>query len=289
MHHDNYISKSSSSTLHCPSSTVKICYVSLVNFDIPYSVFNIQYSITLIFIFLSSTIIAQIPDTFPPANSYQDSIADYNKLQLSTGDSIDTVTGIDSTSILEKKKKKPHSPKKAAMLSLAIPGAGHIYNKKYWKAPVIWGAFAGGVIAIQYNTSRHKLMKDAYCAKLVIEEVRDGMQNPCPRVSAATVRQSETFRSLTGQDLAGELPLETSRFSSEAIRRFRDSFDKNTQLSWIGLIGGHIVLNGVWSYVDAHLKEFDVNEDLSLKLRPSLETIAMTNTSFVGMGVVLEF
>ena len=123
-------------------------------------------------------------------------------------------------------------------------------------------------------------MKDAYCQKLIVENIRVGKQNPCPDLSAATERQRTVYDNLVRED---------SRFNSEAIRRFRDSFDKNTQLSWIGLIGGHIVLNGVWSYVDAHLKEFDVNEDLSLKLRPSLETIALTNTSFTSMSVILEF
>jgi len=283
MRHNNYILEIPSTYYYLPFTVKKRYVFYLVNFDI-------RYSSTLIFLFFLSTVFAQIPDTIPSTNNYLDSIATYNDVSTLIIDTTSLPTEIDSTSILEKKKKKAHSPKKAAMLSLAIPGAGHIYNKKYWKAPVIWGAFAGGVIAIQYNTSRHKLMKDAYCTKLVAENVRDSKINPCPDISAATRRQEGAYRALTGEELNGDpIPNAGSQFNSAAIRRFRDSFDKNTQLSWIGLIGGHIVLNGVWSYVDAHLKEFDVNEDLSLKLRPSFETIALSNTSFVGMGVVLEF
>ncbi|MEN0048432.1 MAG: DUF5683 domain-containing protein [Bacteroidota bacterium] len=250
----------------------------------------IRYSLTSIFLFLISFATAQIPDSIPPANDYADSIALYQDANFSISDTSDLLAEIDSTSILEKKKKKLHSPKKAAMLGLVIPGAGHIYNKKYWKAPLIWGAFAGGVYAIQFNTSQHRLMKDAYCAKLVAEEIRDANVNPCPDPSAATVRQAATYQVLTGQNVEdAPTPGVTSRFNSTAIRRFRDSFDKNTQLSWIALIGGHIVLNGVWSYVDGHLKEFDVNEDLSLRFRPTFETIASMNTSFVGASVILEF
>lgn len=255
----------------------------LVKFKIQYSLLDIRYSkifSILLFLFLTSIGIAQIPDTIPSANNYTDSIALYKDANILISDTTSLSTEVDSTSILEKKKKKAHNPKKAAMLGLAIPGAGHIYNKKYWKAPVIWGAFAGGVYAIQFNTSQHKLLKDAYCQKLVVESVRDATLNPCPDLSAATERQMSTYNILIQ---------ENSAFTSEAIKRERDSFDKSVQLSWIALIGGHIVLNGIWSYVDAHLKEFDVDEDLSLKLRPSFETIAFTNTSFVGMGVVLEF
>ncbi|MEM8523099.1 MAG: DUF5683 domain-containing protein [Bacteroidota bacterium] len=261
----------------------------MANFGIRYPLFNIRYLLTSIFLFFCSITIAQIPDTIPTYDSYLDSLNANDNIPSFSGvmDTSNYATEIDTVSVLKKKKVK--SPKKAAILGLAIPGAGHIYNKKYWKAPVIWGAFAGGVYAIQYNTSRHKLMKDAYCAKLVIEEVRDMVKNPCPEVSSATSRQKEAFRALTGQDLTGELPPETSRFDSAAIKRFRDSFDKNTQLSWIALIGGHLVLNGVWSYVDGHLNEFDIDEDLSLKLRPSFETIALSNASFVGASIVLEF
>jgi len=228
---------------------------------------------------LSNRLVAQIPDTLPPSKIFTDTVA----TQILMNDTISVLSAADSSILIKKEKKKAYpNPKKAAMLGLAIPGAGHIYNKKYWKAPVIWSAFAGGVYAIQYNTSRHKLMKDAYCKKLEVEGIRntEANPNPCPEISAATIKQNGAFEVLTKED---------SQFDSAAIKRFRDKFDKNTQLSWIGLIGGHLVLNGVWTYVDAHLNDFDIDEDLSLKLRPSVETIALTNTSFVGASVILEF
>ncbi|MEL6717123.1 MAG: DUF5683 domain-containing protein [Bacteroidota bacterium] len=280
MLYKNYISK-------IKSSTCKRYALSFAKLDIQYS----KVALTPIFLLFLTTLIAQVPDTIPATTDFLDSIPSYNTSTFPSSDTTKLYNEIDSTSIL-KKKKKISSPKKAAILGLAIPGAGHIYNKKYWKAPLTWAGFVGGVYAIQYNTSRHKLMKDAYCTKLEVEGIRNTKENPnpCPEVSAATERQARIFEAITGRTVTGEESAnQTSPLDSAAIKRFRDSFDKNTQLSWVALIGGHLVLNGVWSYVDAHLNEFDVNEDLSLKLRPSLETIALTNTSFVGMSVVLEF
>lgn len=128
-------------------------------------------------------------------------------------------------------------PKKAATLSLVLPGAGQLYNKRWWKVPLVYGAMGGMVYSIDYNTRNYRRFRDAY------------------------------ILALKG------LPHEFSQFNLEttAIKRYRDQFDKRRQLSWIGLVAVHL-LQAAEAFVDAHLMQFDVSDDLSLhwQLGPAL-------------------
>lgn len=199
-----------------------------------------------------------------------------------TTDSL-SVASIDSTaSVMLKSKKKDYpNPKKAALLGLTIPGAGHIYNKKRWylKLPIVYGGLVGGIYFIQSNNTNYRFFKDAYCAKLIVEEVRS-TDIPCPKLSRAARTRKETFDFVV---------MEGSRFNSDYLRSRRDFYDKNLQITWVGVIAGHLLLNGVWPFVDAHLNDFDLSDDLTLKLKPQFETISMTNSSMTGVSVLLKF
>ena len=70
---------------------------------------------------------------------------------------------------------------------------------------------------------------------------------------------------------------------AETLRRLRNSYDKNLQLSYIGFFGV-FALSALDAYVDAHLKAFDIGDDISLALRPTLN---MLNQG-IGMGIILR-
>ncbi|RMG80322.1 MAG: hypothetical protein D6714_14855 [Bacteroidetes bacterium] len=134
-------------------------------------------------------------------------------------------------------KKDYPNPKKALYLALVFPGGGQIYNKRWWKLPLVYGGLTLSALAIDFNVKRYKIFRDAYIAELAGEEHR-----------------------FTGTGLdAGDL------------RRFRDFYDKNRQLSYIGFVAVYLV-QGAEAFVDAHLRTFDVSEDLSLKIRPVLQS-----------------
>ncbi len=124
-------------------------------------------------------------------------------------------------------------PKKAATLSLVLPGAGQLYNKRWWKVPLVYGAIGAMVYSIDYNTRNYRSFRDAY------------------------------ILALQGK------PHEFSAFNLEtdAIRRYRDQYDKRRQLSWIGLVAVHL-LQAAEAFVDANLMQFDVSDDLSIQWRP---------------------
>jgi hypothetical protein len=149
------------------------------------------------------------------------------------------------------------NPKKAAIMSLVVPGAGQVYNKGIWyvKVPVIYAALGGMVYLIDFNQSRYRRFRDAYRLKL--------------------------------QDQPHEFT--NTRLDNErTLRVLRDNYDKNTQLSYVGIVAVY-ALQSVEAFVNAHLNSFDINDDLSLQLKPNFDTDLMSGQAVVGVGVVLRF
>jgi hypothetical protein len=163
-----------------------------------------------------------------------------------------------------KRRKLNKGPRKALLLSAVAPGLGQLYNEKYWKAPVIWVGL--GIVTYFYldNAIYFRLYKNAYQAAYDTSLV-----NPTKPVFVPITDHgvSHNFTSIN------QLSQGTNTY-----RRYRD-------MSLI--IGAAIyVLNIVDANVDAHLKEFDIGEELSLKVSPLL--YANINRQFTT-GITLNF
>ena len=109
--------------------------------------FQFFIGITFLLFFTSPTI-AQVNDTIIQKDS-----ATIKKEAI-------VIDSIKSTVTIKKGVK--HSPRKAALLSTILPGAGQVYNKKYWKVPVIYAGAAGLAYSFQFNQSRYVKYRDAY-------------------------------------------------------------------------------------------------------------------------------
>lgn len=175
----------------------------------------------------------------------------------------DSLITEDKTEVKEKKKmgfigrifKKDYpSPKKAAYLSLAFPGLGQAYNKRYWKLPIVYAAYGGLIYGITFNTSEYRRYRDAYAAELAGEE--------------------HEFSNIPSADAA-------------TLKRFRDGNRKNMELTYIGLVILHL-LQATEAFVDAHLISFDVSDDLSLDLNPSFEYQNVYTGPTLGLGISLH-
>ncbi len=177
---------------------------------------------------------------------------------------IDTIQGasqfLDSDTLSSKKhgfirrifKEDYPNPKKALFLSLAIPGGGQIYNKRWWKLPFVYGGYTLLILSADFNTKNYRAFRDAYIAELAGEE---------------------HAYSNTGLD-AGDL------------RRIRDGYDKNKQLSYIGLFALHLIQTAE-AFVDSHLRTFDVSDDLSLRVAPKLGIMG-DGSSYLGVGFTFQ-
>ncbi len=141
------------------------------------------------------------------------------------------------TVIISKADPK-HIPRKAALFSAALPGLGQIYNGKYWKLPIIYGGFATLGYFVALNDDTYKLFLNALVA----------VQNNAPEENPLrNVRNGTNVRTLEG--------------AVQTTRRNRDFV--------IILIAGLYGLQIMDAIVDAHLIEFDINENLSLQWHPS--------------------
>lgn len=147
----------------------------------------------------------------------------------------DTLVVADTTSIVQKKK---HSPFKATIMSTALPGLGQIYNGKWWKVPIIYGGFGGLIYSSVFNDLKRQTYKEAYLRRI------DDDPN--------TVDEFEGV------------------YSDANLRELVSFYQRNRDLSLI-FTGVLYALNIIDASVDAHLKDFDVSDDLTLKVRPTAQ------------------
>jgi len=173
----------------------------------------------------------------------------------------------DSIPVLTKKAStnkydsafKAHSPRVAAIRSAILPGLGQIYNKKYWKLPIIYGIMGTCAGIFFYNLGNYNSTSFAYRVKF-------------------NMRVNGTDSSLFASIKPNLKPL-----SEESLRFYRNEFRRDIDYSALVfiLLWG---LNVVDATVDAHLKSFDVSPDLSLRIKPGYSDLSKTN----GLSLVLK-
>ena len=154
---------------------------------------------------------------------------------------------------------KYHSPRKAAIRSAILPGLGQIYNKKYWKVPIVYAALGTSAAIFNYNLQWYRRTRFAY-------------------------------KTLVNKDTANfvkvhnDLQVFIIRNDQNALKSHRDEFRSNIDYSvlFFILLWG---LNVVDATVDAHLKSFDVSPDLGFKFKLGPSQMAGTT----GLSLVLAF
>ena len=148
-----------------------------------------------------------------------------------------------------------HNIKLATTLAL-IPGAGQIYNKKYWKAPLVWGALGG--VTYYYVDLTQDFNSYESVLQLIIDE---------PTLQTRT--ELETF----APELFSGLPAPFYQNSTNGVAQeamgYMEALRTQREYALFGLLGVYL-LNILDANIDAHLFDFDVSDDLSL--RPSLNT-----------------
>lgn len=153
------------------------------------------------------------------------------------------VVEADTTETIVKEKKK-HSPFKASIMSTALPGLGQIYNGKWWKVPIIYGGFGGLIYSSVINDVRRREFLNAYIARV------------------------DDDPNTVDTQFEGQ-------YSDANLRELSEFYQRNRDLSII-FTGVLYALNIIDASVDAHLKDFDVSDDLTLKVRPSMQPMGPT-------------
>jgi len=157
-------------------------------------------------------------------------------------------------SVLEKR----HSPTKATLMSMCLPGLGQIYNKKYWKVPIIYAGIGVFTYLIVFNTNYYLEYKSAYI---------------------------EAFHG----DSTGSYGDIVRKLSLDQILSSREYYRRNLEITII-FTAIWYVLNIVDAAVDAHLFTFDIKNDLSLRIEPVLIPPAAQYRNYSsGVRLCLKF
>jgi hypothetical protein len=164
-----------------------------------------------------------------------------------------------SKSVQKKHFNKNHSPKKALILSFALPGAGQIYNRKFWKLPIVYGGLGALTYLAIDNGTKYQCYRKSYFAMVDDDPLT---VNTCdPNQSAAD------------------------------MKLYRDNYQKNYEYSIAGLVGFYLLV-AADAFVDAHLKNFDISDDLTLKIKPDLELPSfgsLNSNTNLSAGISFEF
>lgn len=165
----------------------------------------------------------------------------------------------DSTSVVVKKQPKEKvkrdwntwtpDPQRALWLALVLPGAGQIYNRKYWKLPIIYGGFMGCIYALTWNNMMYKDYSQAYL---------DIMDN-----DPGTASYNKFLH------LGRTVTKENEEFYKKLFKSRKDKYRRWRDMSFFVMLGVYAI-SVIDAYVDAELSVFDISKDLSLKVEPTV-------------------
>ena len=207
----------------------------------------------------------QIADSLDAANRKE-----LKKIEQPASIVVNTDTVAPSPQEMSKKLFIPN-PTKATWLAVVFPGGGQIYNRKYWKLPIIYGGFAGCAYALSWNGKMYKDYSQAYL------DIMDSNPN------------TKSYEDL--------LPPNASYNEEQlknTLKRRKDMFRRYRDLSIFAFIGVYLI-SIIDAYVDAELSNFDISPDLSMKVEPAVidnngqfRSTSLKSKS-VGLQCVLRF
>ena len=199
---------------------------------------------------------------------------DNDSLNAITSDSLSIVvdTTVVHKEIVDKWSTWRPDPKRALWLALVIPGGGQIYNRKYWKLPIVYGGFIGCLYAMNWNNTMYK----DYSQALI-----DLVDND------PSTQSYNQFLHLGTQIT----PANASRYE-DIFKKRKDKFRRWRDLSFFVMVGVY-ALSVIDAYVDAELSVFDISDDLSLRVEPTIinnhSSANPFDASSVGLQCCLNF
>ena len=172
---------------------------------------------------------------------------------------------IEDSLFVKKKAFNPLGPSKAAFFSAILPGLGQVYNKRYWKVPIVYGAIGGSIYAYTWNNDNYQRFRTAFKSR------QAGFTD-------------DEFYDINGDNAPGAPPdLDLSDLENQQER-----FQRDRDL-WLVVVIGMYALNIIDANVDAHLKQFNIDDDLSFDFKPFLDLNQITNSPNYGMALTIKF
>lgn len=184
----------------------------------------------------------------------------------------DTVVLVSETKAKRDWKTWQPKPQRALWLALVLPGAGQIYNRKYWKLPIVYGGMMGCLYAMNWNNMMYKDYSQAYLDIMDSDPTTESYNKFLHLGKVIDSSNEERYKKLF-------------KSRKDKYRRWRD-------LSFFCMIGVYAI-SVIDAYVDAELSEFDISKDLSLKVEPTVINNHVSNNpleaSSIGVNCSINF
>jgi len=162
----------------------------------------------------------------------------------------------DSLKVIAPVSKVIRSPKKASIYAALFPGLGQIYNKKYWKLPIVYGGYAGLIYILGWNNNQYKDYFQGY--RIISQYTSAASMKPAEREFLDNLIKNPSI-SLDNPS--------TFTYISGQLQTGKDYYRRNRDLTIIGIAALH-VLSIIDASVDANLFDFDISDDLSMRIQP---------------------
>lgn len=162
------------------------------------------------------------------------------------------------TLVAKKRAINPLAPSKAAFYSAVLPGLGQVYNKRYWKVPIVWGAIGAGIYGYTFYDKSYKKLRTAFKRR------KAGFLIDNPDIAEAV--------------------------TDDQLERLQNDRQNDRDLTLLVTIMLY-ALNIVDANVDGHLKQFNIDADLSfdMELHPYLDVNPITTDPNYGMALTIKF
>ena len=182
----------------------------------------------------------------------------------------------DSLKVTAPIQKIERSPKKASIYAALFPGLGQIYNKKYWKLPIVYGGYAGLIYVLGWNNNNYK---DFFQGYRIIAQY----------TSVANMKTEERAfldNLIKNPAISLDYP-STFKYISTQLKSGKDFYRRNRDLTVIGIAALH-VLSIIDASVDANLFDFDISDDISMRIEPM--PVNMGNQNLImGFNLAINF
>ena len=213
---------------------------------------------TLVFILMTVGVSLLYASDMMPADTVI--VTDSAKNMMRADSAIVTQMAMQDTIHLKKRDWSTWRPdiKRAMWLAIVFPGGGQIYNRKYWKLPIVYGGFIGCYYAIRWNNMMYKDYSQAYMDLLD--------DNP----------ETQSYNQF--MHFGTEITEANKSTYENKFRRRKDYYRRYRDLSSFIMIGVY-ALSIIDAYVDASLSEFDISDDLSMRVTPTVMADRKANTN----------
>lgn len=191
--------------------------------------------------------------------------------------------GGDTLKMMESIVKKPHSPHRATIMAMILPGSGQIYNGQWWKVPILYGGIAADLYGIIWNQKRFKEYRDAYVEWVNhLDKLSKNPDTPYPdRPAWDKIPKSFDVQ----QYVLGNSQRE--KWFSDILSNRKTSFKRNRDLCYI-VMAAIYAINIIDATVYAHFYDFEIDDKLSLHWQPSAGFSPVSGGS-LGLTLTLNF